>query len=122
MKIMRLCSLVFLSICLAGVSCAQDAANQDSSKVKSSLPKSDLLVARVMPGVSDRLIYGLSSDLFMPDSLGSSCAHMRTYRVKRQARGSDAVTPAGYATCVPTRHFEMRSAVETRSDSGSGER
>ena len=118
MKIMRLCSLVFLAVCLAGVSYAQDAANQDSSKVKSSSLKSDLPAARVMPGVSDRLIYGLRSDLFTPDSLGSSCAYMRTYRVKRQERGSDAVAPAGYTTCVPTRHFEMRSAVETRTDSG----
>ncbi len=117
MKMMGLCLLLLLSVCLAGASYAQDAGNHDSSKTKSSTPKSDLLAAQVIPGVSDRLIYGLRSDLFVPDSSGSSCAYMRTYRVKRQARGSDAVAPAGYTTCVPTRRFEMRSAVETRPDS-----
>jgi len=122
MKMMRLCLLLLLSACFATVAYAQDATNQDSSKAKASTPKSDLVAPQVVPGLGDRLIYGLRSDLFMPDSSGSSCAYMRTYRVKRQARRSDAVAPAGYTTCVPTQRFEMRSAVETRTDASLGEK
>jgi hypothetical protein len=130
MKIMRLCSLLLLAICLAGVSYAQDTPNQDSpkakaSKMKSSKPQSDILAAQVAGGAEDRLVVDMNMKPDTPDSLDNSntntCAYMRTYRVKRQ-RGSDAVAPAGYTTCVPTRRFEMRSAVETRTDSGSSEK
>ena len=41
------------------------------------------------------------------------CAFIRTYRVRRENKGSDVVTPAGYTTCVPSRRFEVRSAVMT---------
>jgi hypothetical protein len=122
MKMMRLGLLLLFSICFAGISCAQDFGSQSSVKAKAPGQESDLVAAQVVPGVGDRLIYNLRSDLFTPDSSGSSCAYMRTYRVKRQARGSDAVVPAGYTTCVPTRPFEMRSAVETHTDSGSAEK
>ncbi len=46
----------------------------------------------------------------------SFCAYMRTYRVKRQYRDSDVVSPAGYTTCVPSKRFELRSAVEVQKD------
>lgn len=39
------------------------------------------------------------------------CAYMRTYRVKRESRGSDATRPAGYTTCVPAARFTIKSAV-----------
>lgn len=120
MKMMRLCFLLLFSVCLAGVSYGQNAANQDSAKAKGSRQEPDLLAGQVVPGTTDRLIYNLKPDLFVPDSEGSSCAYMRTYRVKRQTPGSDAVGPAGYTTCVPTRRFEVRSAVQTRTDSDKG--
>jgi hypothetical protein len=123
MKMMRLCFLLLFSVCLAGVSYGQDAANQDSAKAKGPRQGPDLLAGQVAPGTTDRLIYNLKPDLFMPDaapnSVGSSCAYLRTYRVKRQTPGSDAVAPAGYTTCVPTRRFEVRSAVQTQTDSGT---
>ena len=133
MKIMRLSSLALLAICVAGVSYAQDAANRDShkpkaSRAKSSKPQSELLAAPVAGGAEDRLMVNMNMKPDTPDSLDNAnantntCAYMRTYRVKRQARGSDAVAPAGYTTCVPTRRFEMRSAVETRTDSAGGEK
>ncbi|MFZ3339846.1 MAG: hypothetical protein WA213_03110 [Terriglobales bacterium] len=122
MKMMRLCFLLLLSVSFANVSYAQDAPNQDSPKAKASPQESDLLAAQVVPGTTDRLIYSLRSDLFVPDSPGSFCAYMRTYRVKRQARGSDTVVPAGFTTCVPMTRFQMRSAVETRTDSGAAEK
>ncbi len=47
------------------------------------------------------------------DNSNDYCAFMRIYRVKRKYRGSDIVAPAGYTTCVLTKRFEMRSAVQT---------
>ncbi len=49
-------------------------------------------------------------------SLESYCAYMRTYRVKKQYHNSDVVTPAGYTTCVPSKRFELRSAVEVQKE------
>ena len=131
MKILGL--LLFLFVCL-GVS-AQNSPKasagadlqgqgQDSRKTKSAKPQSDLLAAQVTGGAddrltNDRLLINMNMKPDTPDSLDNtnSCAYMRTYRVKRQAHGSDTVAPAGYTTCVPMRHFEMRSAVETRTGS-----
>lgn len=45
------------------------------------------------------------------DSPDSFCAYLRTYRVKREAKGSDAVRPAGYSKCVPSARFTVKSAV-----------
>jgi hypothetical protein len=134
---MKLGLLCLLLGCLAGLCYAQNAAGkdspnqassaQDSSKQGSPKPKpsaqdSDFLAAPVAHSAADRLIFNMDSDLFLPDSAGSSCAYMRTYRVKRQQRGSDAVAPAGYTTCVPTRRFEMKSAVQTQTDAGDDTR
>jgi hypothetical protein len=44
------------------------------------------------------------------------CAFMRTYRVEREHRGSDVVRPAGYKTCVPTKRFELKSAVQMQPE------
>jgi len=41
------------------------------------------------------------------------CAYLQTYRVRREYRGSDVVSPADYTICVPTQRFELRSAVQT---------
>lgn len=42
------------------------------------------------------------------------CAHMRTYRVERESRDSDAVRPAGYTECVPMARFTVKRAVKPR--------
>ena len=146
MKMMTLCFLLLLSVLLAGVSYAQDARmdslkndslkrdlpkkdspekdspRSDSSKATSSRSQSDFSASHFADGAEDRLVFNIKPELFKPDSSGTSCAYMRTYRVKRQARGSDTVFPAGYTTCVPMQRFEMRSAVETTTDSGAGEK
>jgi hypothetical protein len=44
------------------------------------------------------------------DDRDAFCAFMRTYRVKRDARGSDVTRPAGYTTCVPVSRFAMRKS------------
>ena len=122
----RLCFLLLISSCFAGVSFAQDARmdlpKKDSSRLVSSKPQSDFSAAHFADGAEARLIFNIKPDFFMPDSSGTSCAYLRTYRVKRQARGSDAVAPAGYTTCVPTQRFEMRSAVQTITDTGGDEK
>ena len=114
--------LSLLFICL-GISSAQNAPKAASPRAKSTR-QSALLAAQVAERPEDRLILNMKPDT--PDSPddpnANTCAYMRTYRVKRQARGSDAVAPAGYTTCVPTRRFEMRSAVETHMDSGGLEK
>jgi hypothetical protein len=44
------------------------------------------------------------------DDRDSFCAFMRTYRMKREERGSDATRPAGYTTCVPVQRFGVKRA------------
>lgn|SRR5258708_950059 len=41
------------------------------------------------------------------------CLSMRTYRVKRDNPQSDAVRPAGYTTCTPTKRFQVKTAVDS---------
>jgi hypothetical protein len=62
------------------------------------------------PAPEDRIILNLDSEL-SPRPY-SYCAYMRTYRVKRDHPGSDMTRLAGYTTCVPSKRFEMRSAVQ----------
>jgi hypothetical protein len=51
------------------------------------------------------------------------CFKMRSYLVKQEAPGSDAVVPAGYRTCLPSSHIEMRTSEmrENNSPHGSGD-
>ncbi len=42
------------------------------------------------------------------DDLQPTCAYMRTYRVKREARDSDVTRPTGYTTCVPITGFAVK--------------
>jgi hypothetical protein len=129
MNTMRLSFLLLLSVCLAGVSYAQDAransSQADSLKAKSSDAKSEFPAAHFADGVMDRLLVDVKPSDVKPSAIdwldhpnAQDCAYIRTYRVKRQARGSDVVAPAGYTTCVPSGRFEMRSAVRTTTDSG----
>ena len=110
MKALWFFLLVGYSICVAQVCYAQDTSNQIS--VAPASQDGTILSAPVAGSAMDRLIFNLKAD-----STDNFCAYMRTYRVKRRWPGSDAVAPAGYATCVPTRRFEVRSAVECHTDS-----
>jgi hypothetical protein len=124
MKTMRLCFLLFLFVGLASVSYAQHAransSKADSSNAKSS--EAEYPTSHFADGVTGRLLVNVKpGDLdWLNRSNTQECAYMRTYRVKRQARGSDSMVPAGYTTCVPMARFETRSAVETITDSGDG--
>jgi hypothetical protein len=98
-----------LASCLPPISLAQEPAkpeNENQAAFQNLLP--DAESAEYMQR------RGYDRDL-LPDG-SSDCAFMRTYRVRREQRGSDAVRPAGYRTCVPTRRFELRSAVQVQAE------
>ena len=44
------------------------------------------------------------------------CFKMRSYLVKQETPGSDAVVPAGYRTCLPASHIEMRTSDMREND------
>src|SRR5438046_4992760 len=52
----------------------------------------------------------LSPDSGSPDDRDAYCAFMRTYRMKREDRESDATRPAGNTTCVPVQRFGVKRA------------
>jgi hypothetical protein len=108
MKIFGLCFLFFVGL-------APISQGQDSPK-----PKSDQAAIESAPAPADRIILNLDSDL--SPSPYSYCAYMRTYRVKRDHPGSDMTRLAGYTTCVPSKRFEMRSAVQVQSEPVSAEK
>ena len=100
--------VILLAVCLAPVSRAQEPAkstNHDPTTVQN--PFQDVKPA-------DRM--GLRIYRDASEDGETFCAFMRTYRVKRDHRGSDVVRPAGYTTCVPTRRFELKSAVEVQQE------
>src|ERR1035441_4522009 len=103
MKIFGLCFLLF--VCLAPIAQAQDSPK----------PANDQAVVQNSPAAADRMILSLDSKV-PPPGPDSYCAYMRTYRVKRDHPGSDATRPAGYTTCVPSKRFEVRSAVQVQSE------
>jgi len=104
--------LSILCICVASLGYAHAANDQNSQTMKPSAQESGLVA-----GGADSMIFNQNSN--EPEKLSNACATMRTYRVKRREYGSEAVAPAGYTTCVPVRRFEIRSAVETQTDSGA---
>lgn len=98
MKVLTLCLLLFFCV---SVTRAQEPSVTQSEKttIEESAAKTDPMVLK-------------SEVLVRPSTF---CAFLRTYRVKRDYAGSDAVSPASYMTCVPTQRFEVRSAVEIRA-------
>ena len=58
----------------------------------------------------------LDNDRNFPAPGTTNCAFMRTYQVRRKHRGSDVVRPAGYTTCIPTKRFELKSAVQVQPE------
>jgi hypothetical protein len=123
MKILGLCFLLF--VCLSSFSQAQNSPNQDSANP----PKNNQATGQNSPFI-DHLSLSRDSqstshlrlhavDRYDVSSYNLSepfCAYMRTYRVKREYRNSDAVSPAGDTTCVPSARFEVRSAVEVQGE------
>jgi len=63
-----------------------------------------------------RLHYSGSLQSLDSQSGEEFCTYIRAYRVRREYKGSDSVTLAGYTTCVPSTRFEFRSAVITHTE------
>lgn len=113
MKIGGIC--LFLVCCAVTMSYGETpsaASQQDQPTAPDSYWKADPFILNPDPDRPQLKDSEANSDNY--------CAYMRTYRVKRKYRRSDVVGPAGYTTCVPTKRFEMRSAVQTeREQAGS---
>ena len=110
-----------LLLCVVFWLCLAAEAQQPSPEATTphldySKPNIDLAATwRTQAKVSKSPFEVKSAPVFA-DSSDYFCAYMRTYRVKTVSPGSDAVTPAGYTTCVPSARFEMRNAVSTQTD------
>ena len=103
MKILGPCFLMSVSLLNVAAQETPTAPLQDSSSTRTvrSADRDRLQMAR------------LERDMTITDNRDSYCAYIRAYRVKREARGSDIVRPAGYTTCVPSTRFTMKSTVQT---------
>ena len=108
--IVRAATVWFLScICSFGlIAQTTPKTNAVENDAQATRQDSALLAAQVTPGSYDRMVINTSANVERVSD--NSCAYMRTYRVKRQAQNSDAVTPSGYTTCTPMRRFETKSA------------
>jgi len=113
MKTPLLCCLLF---CLAPITQAQQLqASATSSK------STDDHTAVQTSAASE--YFGLQSlnarlDRTTPLFAERYCAYLRTYRVRRESRNSDVVSPAGYTECVPASRFEVKRAVVIQPESG----
>ncbi|MBZ5657340.1 MAG: hypothetical protein LAO56_18895 [Acidobacteriia bacterium] len=108
MKTLGLCSVLLFA--LASIAPAQ-VSSEDASRAPILNPDKDefqqWLAHASTPG---RTIDDVRASTWSAEG-DSFCAFMRTYRVKREHRGSDVAHLAGYTKCVPTKRFEMKSAV-----------
>lgn len=104
---MKILSLFLPLVCLLATSQAQT----------SSTPPQNDKVSAQDSRPTEPFYFRLEPERARPDAEESFCAYMRTYRVKRHDRDSDVVSPAGYTTCVPSKRFELRSAVQVQTGS-----
>jgi len=117
MKTLGLCFLFLLSLLVANAPAQEQSnppgLNTDKAAIQKWLARQG---QTKWPGIEGDRIF-LSPDdgdgFLLP--LGDqepSCVYMRTYRVKRESRGSDVTRPAGYTTCVPVGRFAVKRAAE----------
>ncbi len=102
MKILGLCFvLMFALVQLSLAQASPQPATGDQAEILNPQSSAD-----------QPFVLNLEPNRDLVDDSEVFCAYMRTYRVRREYSGSDAVAPAGYTTCVPTRRFELKSAVQ----------
>lgn len=109
MKTLGLCFL-FLSFVLVVTAPAQEQSsapilNPDKAAIQKWLARDGQTNWPRIQG--DRFILSL-------DDMETTCAYMRTYRVKREAPDSDTTRSAGYTTCVPMTRFAVKRSGEPR--------
>ncbi len=122
---MRILGLCLLMACCTPLCVAQQAENRDWPDTARATPQMSergpadhpvfLRPAHLTPHLRlYRVDPGISSPVFMDDFSQPFCAYLRTYRVRRDYQNSDVVRPSGYATCIPAKRWELRTAVETQ--------
>jgi hypothetical protein len=107
---MKTLGLCFVLILLAGspvISAAQTDKHSTASVSTDQKPNVD---SSARAPIHRDALFSADDDV--------TCAFMRTYRVKREGRGSDVVRPDGYTTCVPTTRMTLKSTVEIKTDTG----
>jgi hypothetical protein len=108
---MKTLSIICLLFCVTTLSSAQQSASPASNRDGIQTPRN-------AEGYS---ILKLRPDADTADDQRYDCAFIRTYRVRRESKDSDAVTYSGYTTCVPTRRVALKSAVEVETESSSSD-
>jgi hypothetical protein len=108
MKTLGLCFMFVSSILIVAASAQQSdtlALNTDDAALQKWARGDQIRMPRI---IDDNVI--LSMDDHQP-----ACAFMRTYRVKREARDSDATRSASYTKCVPIERFAVKRAIRSRA-------
>jgi hypothetical protein len=72
------------------------------------IPKSDKDRILLINPEMDRKGMAVSPD--GPLAVDTLCYSIRSYVVKRDAKHSDSVHPAGYSTCVPAARYRLKTA------------
>jgi hypothetical protein len=117
MKTPVLCYLLFVAS-LAITQAQQSQPQMERSPRNDQASVQESITSVQNPSLSDDRSYLLLESGRASGETGEGfCAFLRTYRVKRPYSGSDVVTPAGYSTCLPSRRFELKSAVDTQTQS-----
>jgi len=114
MKTLGLWVVMFVLSGVSPVLNAQSQKTNESPNIKTNKAAVQDWLAKVQRSQDS----GIVLDRFLSESDGRDqiCGFMRTYRVKREGRGSDITRPAGYTTCVPLARFTTKSAVITVTD------
>jgi len=95
----------FLVFCAVSILPAQEPAK----------PKDNGMAIKKTQSVDRYSIWKLTPEDAAGEESETVCAYMRTYRVRREYRGSDVVVPSGYTTCVPTRNAGLKSVLQVDS-------
>ena len=116
---MKTLGLSLIFVLLSGAFSALDAQSQEQAATRLSNPDRKIFQAWLEKARQADEARIDNDVLILPsDSRDAVCAFMRTYRVKREFRGSDVTRPAGYTTCVPAARFTMKTTVEVKEEPG----
>jgi hypothetical protein len=99
-----------LSLLLLLPAVVASAAAQEQAKDSTAADKAIIQEWRAHANEPDSATIQGDRFILSFDDRDSFCAFMRTYRVKRDERGSDVTRPAGYTTCVPVQRFGVKRA------------
>ena len=116
MKTLGLCFALLLSISFAAAQESPSVPSPDRNKSSIFNPDKDAIQRWLENSwQSNRPWIGtVRRQAWTEDNLDVACATMRTYRVEREASGSDVTRSSGYTDCVPMARFRIESAIEPK--------